>query len=80
MSKYIIEYLDEISETLKKVNNTLNEFAETLRQIKQTEANADNQFTEETKKRGRKPKERKNTDENAETEGLSEHNLEETQE
>ena len=69
-TKYIPELLEEILEQLKQINEKL---------VKE-DKNADDKPAEEAKKRGRKPKERKDTDENAETEGISEHNLEETQE
>lgn len=92
-SKYIPELLGEMVEQLNAIREQLEAFQKVMEglervrkpediEIKPTkniETDADNQ-TAPKKKGGRKPKERKDTDEGVETAGISEPKLAEAQE
>lgn len=75
--------MEEILGQLKEINEKLSvaeDEEKITEEIQNTEDNADDQPATQEKKRGRKPKERKDSDATVEEESIQQHQLEEIKE
>lgn len=68
--KFIPEYLDEITGTLKNLEQAFKELKEAIIDSKKETGHADDKQTTEKNKRGRKPKEGGHSDETSQKESL----------